>query len=147
MDLIIHRKTQYFDVARPYKVYVDRMYKGKLYNGQTKLFSVEEGRHTVEVKQAFSVFKSKGYEISEDNASQVALNVSLSATGMASNVGLLATLLFFIVISMFSLNLGGFLFYTIPFLLASLLIAFFGFANQYLVITPSGENILLYRPD
>ena len=145
MDLILHRKTQYFDVVRPYRVYVDETFKGKLSNGETKLFAVEDGKHTVEIKQSFSLFGSRKYEIDEDGVSQIALAVSLSLTGVIANVGVFALLLFIIVINAFSLNLGGALFYALPVYLAFLLVAFFGFANCYLTIKPTGKDILLFN--
>ena len=145
MDLILHRKTQYFDVVRPYRVYVDETFKGKLSNGETELFAVEDGKHTVEIKQSFSLFGSRKYEIDEDSASPVALDISLSLTGVIANVGVFALLLFFIIINAFSLNLGGALFYALPVYLTFVLIAFFGFAHRYLTIKPTDRSVLLYN--
>ena len=145
MQLIVHRKTQYFDVARPYKVYVDQVFKGNLRNGETKLFPIEDGKHTVEVKQAVSFFKSKKHEIGEDSASQIALDVSLSTIGIIANTSLFALLFFVIIINIFSLNLGGALFYALPFYLAFMLIAFFGFASRYLTVETTNQNVLLYN--
>ncbi len=63
MKLIIQRKTEYWDVARRYKLYVDGAYLGSLKNGQIKSFSVAEGKHTIRVKQAFSFHTSKEYTV------------------------------------------------------------------------------------
>lgn len=78
MKIILHRKTEYWNIARPYRVYIDGAYVGSLKNGQTKSFSVEDGQHTVMIKQSVSLFESKKMYVENNGASPIFLEFSTS---------------------------------------------------------------------
>ena len=46
----ITRADQYGDMYRAYKIFIDDAYRGKIKNGETEEFEVENGSHTVRAK-------------------------------------------------------------------------------------------------
>ena len=138
MEIILHRKTEYWNIARPYRVYIDGVYVGSLKNGQTKSFSVEDGQHTVMIKQSVSFFESKEIYIENNGASPIFLESSTSPIGILGHILLLLFFCFLIVDSYVVWNFNGILFsYILPVYLVFMLILFFGLAHRHIRVALS----------
>ena len=134
--LTVHRKLEYWNFARPFKIYVDGRYRGSLKIGETKTFPIEEGRHSIKIVQQFSLLKSQEHYFEGQETTNLALETSTSILGISANILLLFYILLVGLSPYIGWNMGTFFLCLTPITVLIGVAAFFILADRYIIITP-----------
>lgn len=132
--ITIRRKKEYWNFVRPFNIYIDGQFVGRLKNGESRLFPVANGKHTIQAKQAISFLGSKKLQVDLDSNQNTSLKISTSIVGIVATIMTFAILSFAGLAGFLQLGFGGMLFTFLPVPLLFLFIVFFVRVNHFLVI-------------
>lgn len=138
-QIIIHRKKELWD-PRNFKVFIDGECIGIVKNGETQTFSVDSGRHVVNIKQVTLYTGSKDYYIPVNSSYPVFLDVSLSFISILAHAIAIGVMLGFAIDAYTSL-FAGTVFMCLLLAVLFCTILFIAFSNRFINIRATARSV------